>query len=291
MRENPHVLNPAQGYVASANQVTTDSTYPYNYTNSGWVNLRAWRINHLLSGMQKASVADMQAMQNDTYSELAAKIAPIFLMYTHTNSRYVDELKKWDYHLNADSKAATFFQVWWSYFYEIYWSSVELSHVPNALKPLQEITILLSMDEVHYSGYSEHLVANVEWSCKKALDSMGRLEKSASSDWYKVKNTSVTDLAKLAAFSYDHMKIGGWGNTINAAKGDHGPSWRMIVQMGKEIEAYGVYPGGQSGNPGSKYYADYLQHWVEGKYYKLDFLPNSDKQDDKAIKYTLAIHN
>jgi len=63
------------------------------------------------------------------------------------------------------------------------------------------------------------------------------------------------------------------GNTINAAKGDHGPSWRMVVQMGKEIEAYGVYPGGQSGNPGSKYYANFLQQWVDGKYNKLDFCP------------------
>ena len=65
----------------------------------------------------------------------------------------------------------------------------------------------------------------------------------------------------------------------------------MVVQMGKEIEAYGVYPGGQSGNPGSKYYADYLQHWVEGKYYKLLFLPNTDKQSNSEIKYTWTIRN
>jgi penicillin amidase len=85
------------------------------------------------------------------------------------------------------------------------------------------------------------------------------------------------------------LKIGGWGNTVNAAKGDHGPSWRMVVQMGKEIEAYGVYPGGQSGNPGSKYYADLLQDWTDGKYYKLLFLPNSDKQDNSKIKYTWKV--
>ena len=63
------------------------------------------------------------------------------------------------------------------------------------------------------------------------------------------------------------------GNTINAAKTDHGPSWRMVVQMGKEIEAYGIYPGGQSGNPGSPHYADYIQDWAAGTYYRLQFLP------------------
>ena len=97
-------------------------------------------------------------------------------------------------------------------------------------------------------------------------------------------------LAKLPAFSFDHLKVGGWGNTVNATKRDHGPSWRMVVQMGKEIEAYGVYPGGQSGNPGSRYYADFLQHWADGKYYRLLFLPNSEQQDDKQVRWKWSIN-
>jgi penicillin amidase len=124
----------------------------------------------------------------------------------------------------------------------------------------------------------------------KAMDSVAKLESTVGLDWYKVKNTTVAHLTKLAPFSYDHLKVGGWGNTVNAMKGDHGPSWRMVVQMGKEIEAYGVYPGGQSGNPGSKHYADFLPHWAEGQYYKLQFLPNADKQNNNTIKYTWTIH-
>ena len=42
MAENPHVLNPPQGYVASANQQVTDSTYPYWY-NGSFVEWRSWR--------------------------------------------------------------------------------------------------------------------------------------------------------------------------------------------------------------------------------------------------------
>ncbi len=55
-------------------------------------------------------------------------------------------------------------------------------------------------------------------------------------------------------------------------KHDHGPSWRMVVEMNKDkIVAHVVYPGGQSGNPGSKYYATFLDYWVSGKYYKVNF--------------------
>ena len=302
MRENPHVLNPTQGYVSSANQVTTDSTYPYNYTNSGWVNLRAWRINHLLSGMQKATIDDMFKMQNDTYSDLAAGALPVMLKVLYKpnfvgGGKYIELLKQWDYRLGAESEAATIFQVWWSFLERDTWRD-RMGNVPGQTWPLQERTMQLLQLNVTAIGnimtpeqkINAILCTKVSQSFAETVDSIKKLENTIGTDWYKVKNTSVTHLAKLPAFSFDHLKIGGWGNTINAAKGDHGPSWRMVVQMGKEIEAYGVYPGGQSGNPGSKYYADFLQQWVDGKYNKLDFLPNADKQTDTAIKYVWTVH-
>ena len=285
MRENPHVLNPPQGYVSSANQVTTDSTYPYLYNGSGWVNLRAWRINQLLSGMQKATINDMFVMQQDTYSYLAANALPAMLSelvgnLSETEQKYVDALKGWDYCLTVDSKAATIFQVWWANLDSAVWG-VKFKDVPDRFRPLQEKT----MQVLKTGAFS----APINLSFKQTIDSLNKLERTNGVAWYKVKNTTVAHLAKLPAFSYDHIKIGGWGNTINAAKGDHGPSWRMVVQMGKEIEAYGVYPGGQSGNPGSKYYANFLPYWVEGKYYRLLFLPNSAEQSSGGIKYKWTI--
>jgi penicillin amidase len=37
------------------------------------------------------------------------------------------------------------------------------------------------------------------------------------------------------------------------------------------IKAYGVYPGGQSGNPASKYYIHGLEKWTNGEYFELNF--------------------
>jgi penicillin amidase len=44
----------------------------------------------------------------------------------------------------------------------------------------------------------------------------------------------------------------------------------MVVQLGQEIRGWGVYPGGQSGNPLSRWYADRIPTWVDGR---LDPLP------------------
>jgi penicillin amidase len=163
-------------------------------------------------------------------------------------------------------------------------------NVPGSIRPLQERTMqLMKADSLPALYQKEQFHAALVNSFKHTTDSMNKLEKSGA-EWYKLKNTSVNHLAKLPAFSFDHLKIGGWGNAINATKGNHGPSWRMVVQMGKEIEAYGIYPGGQSGNPGSKHYADYLQDWVDGRYNRLLFLPNEDKQSSSEIKYTWKVN-
>ncbi|PGH40638.1 MAG: hypothetical protein CRN43_01765, partial [Candidatus Nephrothrix sp. EaCA] len=38
-----------------------------------------------------------------------------------------------------------------------------------------------------------------------------------------------------------------------------------------EVRAWGAYPGGQSGNPGSPYYNTFLKDWANGKYAQLQF--------------------
>jgi penicillin amidase len=283
MTENPHVLNPPQGYLASANQVTTDSTYPYWY-NGYFSDFRAWRINEILRNTLPKDIAGNMKMQNDVVSILAregaAKIDRLI------NDERTPESDNWDFTLKPESKKATDFQTTWSLFYQKLWGG----RFTETLMPSPERTIqILNTDSTDNPYLSRMKLAASEIG-EPVTDSLSILQKNGSLEWYNVKNTSLTHLAKIPAFSYDHLKIGGSGNTINAAKSNHGPSWRMIVELDKDsIRAYGVYPGGQSGDPGSKYYGTFVNNWVEGKYYRLLFLPNVEQQDNKMIKYTWTI--
>jgi penicillin amidase len=60
--------------------------------------------------------------------------------------------------------------------------------------------------------------------------------------------------------------------TVDAAEGgmdsEIGPSWRMIVAWsgGGRPLAQGIYPGGQSENPASPWYADLVGAWWSGSY-------------------------
>jgi penicillin amidase len=46
----------------------------------------------------------------------------------------------------------------------------------------------------------------------------------------------------------------------------------MVVQLGDTLQAWGIYPGGQSGNPGSFFYDHLIIDWAEGRYCPIKFL-------------------
>jgi penicillin amidase len=271
MRENPHVYNPPQAYVASANQSVTDNTYPYWY-NGDFSEFRSWEINKYLSDSTLSKTGKgMQQIQTSNWSYLSEKIFPLY--------RNIPEFEEWNNNLSPGNPKATLFQLIWHNLYKNIWQD-EFQNFPDKLYPSAERTMqLLVSDSVskYYDDINtqkkESLKDLIQLSFKQAGDSMLLLRRTTGSiAWYKVKNTSVTHLAKIKPFSYDQLQTGGWGNTINAMKSNHGPSWRMIVHMNKDqIKAYVVYPGGQSGNPGSKYYATFLNKWIEGKYYEIKF--------------------
>jgi penicillin amidase len=96
-------------------------------------------------------------------------------------------------------------------------------------------------------------------------------------------------LKSLVAFS-EPIAVGGNGDIINATTKTHGPSWRMIVQLTENTEAYGVYPGGQSGNPGSKFYDDFVNSWATGKYYSLWMMKRTETSDQR-VKWTMNFEN
>ncbi len=102
-------------------------------------------------------------------------------------------------------------------------------------------------------------------------------------EWGPYKNTLIEHLAMIPAFS-TNINTGGNYKIVNATGKFHGPSWRMILDFkdGK-IQGYGVYPGGQSGNPGSKYYDNMVKEWAEGDYHELIY--TTDKNLYESWEY------
>ena len=111
-------------------------------------------------------------------------------------------------------------------------------------------------------------------------------------NWQAYKATRVGHLLQaLPAFSRFDLPIGGDRNIVNATSSTHGPSWRMIVEMSSPPKALGIYPGGQSGNPGSIYYDNFIDDWAIGKYHKLNFMQNATATDQIMATQILTPSN
>jgi len=106
--------------------------------------------------------------------------------------------------------------------------------------------------------------------------------------WGLIKTTYIDHLAGLKGFGTGNFTAGGRGGVINALRWNNGPSWRMVVQMGPVVKGYGVFPGGESGNPGSFYYNDMFKTWSDGKLNELLFL-NSATEPSGKIRTTLTL--
>jgi len=300
--ETPFQYNPARGFVSSANQKPTDSTYPY-YLGRDYPEYRGLYINRRLSALNDITVQDMMDLQTSEYDVFAEMAIPIFLKnmkeeeLTAGEKKYFDILKDWDFTDDINSTGATVFNILWKQFTKVVYDD-EYANAPKVIMRPYESTLLESvlrdtaykfLDNIQ-TDKVETLRDDVTEALKKATVELDTVNKEGKLEWAKYKDTHISHLTKLEAFSSMHLPIGGGTYCVSAVKADHGPSWRMVVSLKPQTEAYGIYPGGQSGNPGSKYYDNYISKWVEGKYNIL-WMMQKGQETDQRIKWKMTFSN
>jgi penicillin amidase len=299
--ENPHSLNPSSGFVSSANQRVADTSYPYFIPGSYEV-YRPITINRNLSEMNNITVDDMKALQNNNYNVFAEEARPILLNYIDRSSlsteerKYLNFVEQWDLNNNANDKGVVCFIAWWDSLHANVFNDDLIRDKIPVIKPekfvlleaLKRDSSFKFIDDIN-TPEKEDLVTQVTSALKKASLALMELEKNNKLEWGKYKNTTVYHLLKNNAMPFARTGIftGGGNGIINATQHDHGPSWKMIIEMTTPTNAYGVYPGGQSGNPGSFYYDNFIDTWSVGEYYKLWFMGTTDITDNR-IKWKMS---
>jgi penicillin amidase len=304
--ENPQMFNPERGFVSSANQMAVDSTYPYYLGEAG--NFPVYRgliINKKLSAMANISVNDMQEMQTNNDNIFAALAVPVMLQLldatklTDEEKKYYGLIQSWDFENNPDSKAATIFKNWWDTTrLLVYDDEYKISTLPlvrpyesTLLEALIRDTNYVFADNITTKNKKETMGDIVLQAFQKVAPLAIELDKNGKLAWGNFKDTKVSHYTKIEALSRLHVNNGGGSYSVNATKSDHGPSWRMIVHLTDSVEAYGLYPGGQSGNPGSKYYDTFINFWAAGKYYPLLFVKKPAVITNQRIKWHITFSN
>lgn len=304
--QTPQYRNPKRGFVSSANQHSTDPSYPYYYNSENFEPYRGRIINRYLSKSDSFTVEDMMKLQTNNYSLMAEETLP--LMIKNLDSLALDgyekellsALKNWNFNYEADQVAPIYFEEWFNAFYDNTWDEVSDNiNARNIAKPPRWRTVYLLRDAsankffdvVSTSDKTETAKDILTASFKQMAQNIAQLKTQMAVkfpfqptlNWMHYKDTDIPHISMIPGMGRNHIANGGYGKAINAMKKDHGPSWRMIVELGETPRAFVVYPGGQSGNPGNKNYDAFIDKWAKGEYYEAVFLRKADEKHPRIV--------
>lgn len=278
--------NPERGFVSSANQYPVDGTYPYYIGATSYEAYRNRRINQVLSELKNITPRDLMKLQNDNYNLKAAESLPIFLSHLDTTQFNDQEksahqiLRSWNYFNTIDAEGASYYEAWWDALMPMIWDELDSAHVATRY-PTTFNTIYLIKNQPTFSFFDwvatpekETATEVLRKSFSKGVSNIEAWKAKNKKDpqWAAFKDSFIGHLLRLEPLSY-HVIHGGNHDIVNANSRTHGPSWRMVVSLEKgDVKAWGVYPGGQSGNPGSPFYNNMIEPWTKARYFTMHFV-------------------
>ena len=288
----PFAQDPAQGFLASANQQPVDPRMNGSYFGSNWYSpWRALRINQILRADSSVTPESMRRYQTDPGSARADAFVPAFLAAAarltlagradSALNRAAILLGEWDRRYTRENRRAVLFDRAMTALARSVWDELippdERKDPAARAVAYPEEMVLLGLladsasawwDDVRTSGVERRddmLAAALRSGLVSAERDLGPPEGDGWR-WEQAHHANVFHLLRLPALSALELQVQGGPSTLGPSpgRGTHGASWRMVVELGPEVRAWGIYPGGQSGNPASPHYLDRLPRWLDG---------------------------
>jgi penicillin amidase len=280
----PQSVNPAQGFLASANQQPIDPAGGARYLGANWyAPWRALRINALLRADSAVTPDAMRRYQTDPGSARADAFVPLLLESAARSTsdsvrRAAALLGEWSRTYRVDDQRAVLFEYTMDALQRGVWDELLADgEGPDRGPGMPGDLALLALLGDSASPWwdrrgtpeEERRDAIVAASLTSALALAVRLHGEPDDGgwaWSGVRNANIAHLLQIPDWSANEVPVQGGPSTLAplSGGGGFGPSWRMVVELGPQMRAWGIYPGGQSGNPASSRYRDRVGRWSEG---------------------------
>jgi penicillin amidase len=300
--ELPHAYNPDSGRFINANQQIVDDAYPYLLTPDWSEPYRANRITELLDSLRLHSVETSARIQSDQVSLMARDFIPWLLdleLATDAERHAQALLFGWDGEMNAASAAPLILATWQREFQQLV--------LGDALGPLfrsyagQRPRFLLNVlqDSPDWCleaapGEADPCIRIAARAFSNAIDWLADRLGPEPRDWrwdslhHAAQPHAILGETLLGPLFNLNAPTGGDAFTVNAAHFDmlsdsapfrqtEGPGYRSIVDLADPDSSRFIHSTGQSGNPLSAHYRDFLQRWLDN-----DGVPMTMNRDDYA---------
>lgn len=287
VEEMPHVLNPAEGWFASANQMNLPVDYPYQkkVISFDWSDpFRYNRIAEVLKTQPRHRIEDSIALQHDVQSLPARALLPLIPAKLSPQAEPAAALlRRWDCALEADSAAALLYEmtlpIIQSGFRDLVVPVAARDFIPSVnlhdmLAMLAAADPRLGPSPVQARDALIDRALAAGW--QKAVDLAG--PDPAQWRWGDVHRVVITHpLSSIPAIAAAFPKIGGgrsggdgftpMARGINPRRGynvSHGASYLLVADVGAWDNSRFLLLPGQSNDPRSPRYRDFYPRWLAG---------------------------
>ncbi len=283
--EYPQAVDPAQGYVASANQQPMHPDDAPRYLGSDWPTpWRAMRINALLRADSAVTPDAMRRYQTDPGSERAERFVPALIAAARARptdtmaNRAAALLGDWDRRYTRENTRAVLFEAVMQDVGRLTWD--ELRPPGDSARPGRtpgDAMLAVLLDDRASAWWDLRATPALEerddilrealrLGLARTIETRGEPDEDGWT-WSGIRHATIGHLLGLTPFGRTGVTVQGGPGLLNPSSGSgrHGASWRMVVEMGPEVRAWATYPGGQSGNPASPRYDDRIAGWSAGE--------------------------
>jgi penicillin amidase len=320
--EMPHIENPPQGFIVTANNRIAGDEYAYPLGSDYVIADRARRISEMIISRDKIDGDAVRAMQFDQVSHSARRIARAIARLESSDPRIAEIarlMRAWDGDMAVDSPAAAI--------HEIFMRQV----IPIVLRDkLGDLT-----ERYAGKGPNPTLAEGSMWGFR-SWEWFQRTLETPDSPWFDLGNRENRDdililalnqavefleracgleisswsWGKLHHVSFIHIlgrvrplerffsrgpyPVGGDGTTVwstftsphDSSEGAIAPPFRFIADLSNLEASLGLLAPGQSGQPGHPHYDDQVAAWFEGDYHPMLF---NHTEIERTARSTLTL--
>jgi penicillin amidase len=318
----PHLFNPPEGFVASANNKSVGTDYPYFISN--WYDLpsRYIRIVEMINKTGKHNTETFRQIQTDQHSKWAQKVLLAVLPLVDDNSEIINRnsvfqsLKSWDYNFTPESAEASLFEVFnlemiKAIFRDELGEDLYNEFLNDDKFAQYGLDKLVSgekygwCDNITTPDVTEDFADIIEVSFISAFKDLDSLLGPDPMNWkwgrlhqvsFNHPLASVNILKKIFKLEKGPYAVGGTNSTVCASYYEFrnpfvttwGASERHIFDCSDWDKSLTVIPTGESGIPASDFYCNQTDMYINKEYHADPFTRESV---EKHAKYHAVFNN
>jgi len=269
--ELPHLYNPKNGFIVTANQRIAGTDYKYQQISrqiaGPW---RARRLYGLISSNHKITMEYVAKMQHDTFNIPLTKFVAEIIKRNAATPKTLARLKSWNGRMTADSVTATIA----NQINRCVGVTIAKENRPASQWHIRQSILPWAISEndklwlpKRFSNWTE-FIKSCESTAMKQLGKMKRMGTNpADWRWGKFRFASFRHPLAIVPFIGGQFKasftnVSGSGQTPNVGAN---VSMRFIAKPANWDQTRHVIPLGQSGNPKSPHWKDQFESWRSGE--------------------------